>query len=44
VLAEKRTLKMFNEWFDIQYHSMVWDLAPDQPMDREDWESLDDDA
>ena len=41
---KKRTLKMFKEWFEIQYHSMVWDLAPDQPIDREDWESLEDDV
>jgi len=40
---QKRTLKMFKEWFEIQYHSMVWDMAPDEPIDLEDWESLEDD-
>jgi len=24
---KKRSLKMFREWFAIEYHSMVWDLA-----------------
>jgi hypothetical protein len=41
---QKRTFKMFKEWFEIQYHSMVWDMAPDEPMDREEWESLEDDV
>lgn len=28
---QKRTFKMFKEWFDIQYHSTVWDmLQPSQ--------------
>ena len=35
---KNRTLKMFKEWFDIQYHSMVWDLAPAVPIEHEDWE------
>jgi len=40
---QKRTLKMFNEWFEIQQHSMVWDLSVDEPIEHEDWESLGDD-
>lgn len=24
---QKRTLKMFHEWFDIEYRSMVWDMG-----------------
>ncbi len=32
-----RSLKMFNEWFDVQYSSMVWDLA-DEPIEHEDWD------
>lgn len=32
-----RTLKMFKEWFDVQYHSMVWDLS-NEPIEHEDWE------
>ncbi len=40
---QKRTLKMFKEWFDVQYHSMVWDMAAGEPIDYEDWESLEDD-
>lgn len=29
-----RTLKMFREWFEVQYHSMVWDLSLD-PLIRD---------
>lgn len=35
---KNRTLKMFKEWFDVQYHSMVWDLAATVPVEHEDWE------
>lgn len=41
---QKRTQKMFKEWFEIQYHSMVWDMVAGEPIDYEDWESLDDDV
>lgn len=41
---QKRTFKMFKEWFEIQYHSMVWEMMPDEPMVLEDWESLEDDV
>jgi hypothetical protein len=34
---QKRSLKMFKEWFDVHYHSMVWDLA-DEPVILEDWD------
>lgn len=34
---QKRTLKMFREWFEVQYHSMVWDLA-DEPLTHEEWD------
>lgn len=34
---QKLTLKMFREWFDIEYRSMVWDLV-DAPILIEDWE------
>jgi hypothetical protein len=33
---KKRTLKLFREWFDIQIHSLVWDLA-NEPLTIEDW-------
>lgn len=33
---QKPTLKLFREWFDIEYRSMVWDLGPD-PLRHEDW-------
>jgi len=33
---KKRSLKLFREWFDIQIHSMVWDLA-DEPLLVEEW-------
>lgn len=39
---QKRTFKMFKDWFDIQYHSMVWDMAASEPISYEDWESPDD--
>ncbi|NDY84504.1 hypothetical protein G3I67_14865 [Orrella sp. NBD-18] len=29
-----RTLNMFKEWFEVQHHSMVWDLSRD-PLIRE---------
>jgi hypothetical protein len=37
---EKRTLKMFREWFSIEYRSMVWDLA-NEPLILEDWQADD---
>lgn len=33
---QDRTLRQFREWFDIEYHSMVWDLGND-PLTNEDW-------
>ena len=33
---KKRTLKMFREWFAIEYRSMVWDLDT-TPLEYEDW-------
>jgi len=33
---ENRSLKMFLEWFDIDVHSMAWDLA-NEPLQVEDW-------
>lgn len=35
-LWPKISLKMFREWFDVQYCSMAWDLA-DEPLLSEDW-------
>lgn len=32
-----RTLDMFRKWFDIEIHTMVWDLA-DDPLLVEDWQ------
>ena len=32
-----RSLKMFRQWFTIQFHSMVYDMA-DTPIVHEDWE------
>lgn len=37
---QKRTLKMFREWFFVEYRSMVWDMA-DEPLVVEDWEEGD---
>jgi len=33
-----RTLKMFKEWFEIQYCPMVWDLAEEVPLKHMDWD------
>lgn len=33
---KNRTLKLFRDWFDIEYHSMVWDLG-NEPLATEDW-------
>lgn len=33
---KNRTLKLFREWFDIEYQSMVWDLGS-EPLATEDW-------
>lgn len=34
---QKRTLKMFREWFAVEYRSMVWDMV-DEPLAVEDWD------
>lgn len=39
---KKRTLKMFREWFDVEYKSMVWDMGH-EPLVLEEWEDEDDD-
>ncbi|WP_202966611.1 hypothetical protein [Cellvibrio sp. OA-2007] len=41
---QKRTYKMFKDWFDVQYHSMVWDLATSEPISYEDWDSPNDEV
>jgi hypothetical protein len=33
---QNRTLEMFLKWFDIDVHSMVWDLT-NEPLKVEDW-------
>ena len=37
---ENRSLEMFLEWFDIDVHSMVWDLSK-EPLMVEDWGVVD---
>jgi len=39
---QDRTLEMFREWFDIEIHTMAWDLS-DEPLIVEDWQDEDDD-
>lgn len=34
---QKMSLKMFREWFDVDYQSMVWDLGK-VPLVVEDWD------
>ena len=43
VWPESLTLAMFREWFTIRFNSMVWDMAPDTPIEYEDWDGEDDD-
>jgi len=38
---QDRTLDMFNEWFEIEIHTMAWDLS-DEPLVVEDWQDEDD--
>ena len=38
---QDRTLEMFREWFDIEIHTMAWDLS-DEPLIVEDWQDEDD--
>ena len=35
---QNRSLKMFKEWFEIQYFPMVWDLAEEVPLKHQDWD------
>jgi hypothetical protein len=39
---QKRSLKMFREWFDIEYKSIVWDMGT-EPLIIEEWDDEDDD-
>jgi hypothetical protein len=29
--------EVLRQWFEVQYHSMVWDLS-DEPIEHEDWD------
>ena len=33
---QSRTLAMFREWFDIEIHTLAWDMG-DEPLLTEDW-------
>jgi hypothetical protein len=39
---QDRTLEMFRAWFDIEIHTMAWDLS-DDPLFVEDWQDDDED-
>lgn len=39
---QDRSLAMFREWFDIEIHTMAWDLS-DEPLFVEDWQDETDD-
>jgi hypothetical protein len=39
---QDRTLAMFRDWFDIEIHTMAWDLS-DDPLFVEDWQDEEDD-
>lgn len=34
---QKRTWKMFNDWFDWHFSSMVWDIFADKKIIWQDW-------
>lgn len=38
---QKRTLKMFREWFEVEYRSIVWDMGT-EPLALEVWDEVDD--
>lgn len=40
---KKRTLKMFREWFAVEYKSMIWDMGVEPLMVEEFAEVLEDD-
>jgi hypothetical protein len=33
---KNRTLKIFRQWFAVEYRSMVWDLT-NEPLEIEEW-------
>ncbi len=35
-----RTLKLFREWFDVEYHSIVWDMG-NEPLSIDEWIDID---
>jgi len=35
---QKRSLKMFKEWFEVQYCPLVWDMAKEVPLGHQDWD------
>ena len=39
---QDRTLDIFREWFDIEIHTMAWDLS-DEQLFVEDWQDEEDD-
>ena len=39
---KKRTLKMFRDWFDVEYKSMIWDMGH-EPLMLEEWDDDDED-
>lgn len=43
VWPEELSLAMFRDWFSVRFHSMVWDMAPDAPLEYEDWDDEEDD-
>jgi len=36
---KNRTLKMFREWFAVEYSPMVWDMG-NEPLAVEDWDGM----
>jgi hypothetical protein len=34
--SERNTQKVFQEWFDYEIQTMVYDMTPDKPLEHED--------
>ncbi len=39
-----RNAEMFREWFDVEFHSLVFDVVGDTPLEHIDYDSLSHDA
>jgi hypothetical protein len=40
---KRRDMDTFLEWFDVEFHSIVFDLSPDLPLEYADYDDIEDD-